>query len=238
MLVLSRRSCGTVVECHSDRSFGFVGNFTHAIHAMGCCRLRGHLPKLTALSRSGVNHISRAARQSTFPAEFQFVAAMNPCPCGWLGHISGRCHCTPDRIARYRGRVSGPLLDRIDLGIEVPAVAVDALVIGMKPVDTTPKNETTSNDVRAQVIAARERQMARQRKPNARLGPREIDAHCAPDAAGAALLAQAMARLSLSARAYHRILKVARTIADLAECEAIAASHVAEAVAYRRFDRI
>ena len=79
---------------------------------------------------SGVIHISRAARQSTFPAEFQFVAAMNPCPCGWLGHASGRCHCTPDRIARYRGRVSGPLLDRIDLGIEVPALAAEALAVG------------------------------------------------------------------------------------------------------------
>ena len=186
---------------------------------------------------SGVIHISRAARQSTFPAEFQFVAAMNPCPCGWLGHASGRCHCTPDRIARYRGRVSGPLLDRIDLGIEVPAVAVDALVIGAQPGNTA-TNETSSSDVRAQVTAARERQVARQRKPNARLGPREIEAHCAPDASGAALLAQAMARLSLSARAYHRILKVARTIADLAECDGIGAPHVAEAVAYRRFDRM
>ena len=79
---------------------------------------------------SGVIHISRAARQSTFPAEFQFIAAMNPCPCGWLGHASGRCHCTPDRIARYRGRVSGPLIDRIDLGIEVPALAAEALAVG------------------------------------------------------------------------------------------------------------
>ena len=164
--------------------------------------------------------------------------ATRPCPCGWLGHASGRCTCTPDRIARYRGRVSGSLLDRIDLGIEVPAVAADALVIINKSGETAPENETTSSDVRAQVTAARERQMTRQRKPNARLGPREIDAHCAPDAAGAALLAKAMARLSLSARAYHRILKVARTIADLAECEGIGAPHVAEAVAYRRFDRM
>ena len=79
---------------------------------------------------SGVIHISRAARQSTFPAEFQFIAAMNPCPCGWLGHASQRCHCTPDRIARYRSRISGPLIDRIDLGIEVPALAAEALALG------------------------------------------------------------------------------------------------------------
>ena len=164
--------------------------------------------------------------------------ATRPCPCGWLGHDSGRCHCTPDQVARYRGRVSGPLLDRIDLGIEVPAVAADALVIRMKADATPPENGATSSDVRVHVTAARERQMARQGKPNARLAPREIDTHCAPDSSGAALLAQAMARLSLSARAYHRILKVARTIADLAGSAGIAAPHVAEAVAYRRFDRM
>ena len=186
---------------------------------------------------SGVIHISRAARQSIFPADFQFIAAMNPCPCGWLGHASGRCHCTPDRIARYRGHVSGPLIDRIDLGIEVPALAADVLAAGA---DTpgSPAHGTTSADIRAEVTAARARQMARQRKPNARLAPREIETHCQPDANGALLLAQAMAQHSLSARAYHRILKVARTIADLAGSPAIATPHIAEAVAYRRFDRI
>jgi len=184
---------------------------------------------------SGVIHISRAARQSTFPAQFQFVAAMNPCPCGWLGHASGRCHCTPDRIARYRGRISGPLLDRIDLGIEVPALSVEAIAIGAP--NESPA-AARSAEVRAQAGAARERQVARQGMPNARLGPREIETHCVPDPAGRALLAQAMARLWLSARAYHRILKVARTIADLAPSEAIASIHVAEAIGYRRFDRI
>jgi magnesium chelatase family protein len=187
---------------------------------------------------SGVIHISRAARQSTFPAEFQFVAAMNPCPCGWLGHASGRCHCTPEKIARYRGRVSGPLIDRIDLGIEVPALAPEALVVGAKPAKSVDEDVATSADVRTIVTAARARQLARQGKPNARLSPPEIEICCQPDAAGAALLAQAMARLSLSARAYHRILKVARTIADLADSSPMAAPHVAEAVAYRRFDRI
>jgi magnesium chelatase family protein len=186
---------------------------------------------------SGVVHISRAARQSTFPAEFQFIAAMNPCPCGWLGHASGRCRCTPDRIARYRGRVSGPLIDRIDLGIEVPALAAEALTVGADA-GGSPVPGMNSAGVRADVTAARARQMARQGKPNARLVPREIEAHCHPDTTGAALLAQAMARLSLSARAYHRILKVARTIADLAGSSIIAAPHVGEAVAYRRFDRM
>ena len=185
---------------------------------------------------SGVIHISRAVRQSTFPAQFQFVAAMNPCPCGWLGHESGRCHCTPDRIARYRSRVSGPLLDRIDLGIEVPAVAPEELAA--RADEAVRRDASTCVAVRAQVLRARTRQTNRQGKTNARLGPREVEVHCTPDTAGAALLAQAMARLSLSARAYHRILKVARTIADLAESTTIGAPHVGEAVGYRRFDRM
>ena len=186
---------------------------------------------------SGVIHISRAARQSTFPAQFQFVAAMNPCPCGWLGHDSGRCHCTPDRIARYRARVSGPLLDRIDVGIEVPALPPAALATREDNAEHA-DGEGSSGAIRSQAARARARQMDRQGKPNARLAIREIEAHCAPDSAGAALLAQAMARLSLSARAYHRILKVARSIADLADTTTIGAAHVAEAVGYRRFDRI
>jgi magnesium chelatase family protein len=187
---------------------------------------------------SGVIHISRAARQSTFPAEFQFVAAMNPCPCGWLGHSSGRCHCTPEKIARYRSRVSGPLIDRIDLGIEVPALEAAALAVGAPPRGSSADNVTNSAHVRLLVTVARDRQIARQGKPNARLSAPEIEARCVPDAAGAELLAQAMARLSLSARAYHRILKVARTIADVADSAEIGAPHVGEAVAYRRFDRL
>ena len=181
---------------------------------------------------SGTIHISRAARQSTFPARFQFVAAMNPCPCGWLGHASGRCACTPDQVARYRMRVSGALLDRIDIGIDVPAVPAEALAAGARH-----SHEETSVVVRERVAVAREAALARQGRANATLAARDIDMYCVPDAGGAALAAQALARLSMSARAYHRILKVARTIADLDARETIGAPHVAEAIAYRRFDR-
>ena len=178
---------------------------------------------------SGRITISRAANQADFPAQFQLVAAMNPCPCGYLGHYQGRCRCTPDQVARYRSRISGPLLDRIDLQIEVPALAQKDL---MRSADGEP-----SAVVRVRVTAARERAMARQQKPNARLGSREIDAHCARDDKGETLLKQAIARLSLSARAYHRILRVARTISDLDAAETVMSGHVAEAVQYRRLDR-
>jgi magnesium chelatase family protein len=170
--------------------------------------------------------ISRAAQQADFPARFQLVAAMNPCPCGYLGHSSGRCRCTPELVSRYRGRLSGPLLDRIDMHVEVPSLAEDDLM------STVPGESSAA--VRARVVAARERQLARQGKANAGLSTSDIDEHCRPDAAGADLLKQAMARLNLSARAYHRVLKLARTLADLAGAETVAAPHVAEAVQYRR----
>jgi magnesium chelatase family protein len=180
---------------------------------------------------SGRIHISRAARQAEFPAQFQLVTAMNPCPCGYLGHLSGKCRCTPDQIARYRGRISGPLLDRIDLQIEVPSIPADAL--------RNSADGEASAVVRARAERARAVQLSRQGKPNALLTPKEIDRHCQPDAGGDALLRQAIARLNLSARAYHRVLKVARTIADLAQADALAASHVAEAIGYRRgMDRV
>jgi magnesium chelatase family protein len=178
---------------------------------------------------TGQINISRAARQATFPARFQFLAAMNPCPCGYLGHPSGKCRCTPDQIARYRSRISGPLLDRIDLQIEVPALPVHVL-----PGDSP--NAEPSAGVRARVFAAAARQRARQGKANADLQPNEVERFCVPDAQGDSLLRTAFARLSLSARAYHRILKVARTIADLAGADALAASHLAEAIGYRRLD--
>lgn len=175
---------------------------------------------------SGHITISRAAHQADYPARFQLVAAMNPCPCGWLGHASGKCRCTPDQITRYRARLSGPLLDRIDLTVEVPALPEQDLL------NTAPGEP--SAQVRARVVAAREHQLSRQGKPNAALSVREIDVHCAPDAAGEALLKQAIARLNLSARAYHRVLKVARSIADLAGSEQVKAAHIAEAIQYRR----
>ncbi|HTS23960.1 MAG TPA: ATP-binding protein, partial [Casimicrobiaceae bacterium] len=181
---------------------------------------------------AGRVHISRAARQASFPARFQLVAAMNPCPCGYLGHRSGRCHCTPDAVARYRGRISGALLDRIDVQIEVPALPPDAL-----PARADPAGES-SRTVRERVTRASALQHARQGKPNARLQPKEIEQLCRVDARGEALLRSALTRLSLSARAYHRILKVARTIADLATSEELCAAHVAEAIGYRRLDRM
>ncbi len=193
---------------------------------------------------SGVIHISRAARQSTFPAQFQLVAAMNPCPCGWLGHASGRCRCTIDRVARYRSRVSGPLLDRIDLALEVPAVAPESLALnaphtvhdgrGNARAAGVEAARESSATVRGRVLQARAIQSNRQGTTNARLMPAGIAAHCVPEASAEDLLARAMARLSLSARAYHRVLKVARTIADLAASERIEAAHVAEAIGYRR----
>ncbi|MFO1399404.1 MAG: YifB family Mg chelatase-like AAA ATPase [Burkholderiales bacterium] len=191
---------------------------------------------------AGVIHVSRAARQGIFPAQFQLVAAMNPCPCGWLGDARGRCNCTSDQVARYRARVSGPLLDRIDLSLEVAAVPAEALAIRAPPAtsgdDAPPsaacdEGRETSAGVRARVTAARAMQHGRQGKPNARLGPADIERHCAPERAAEALLAQAMTRQVLTARGYHRVLKVARTIADLAGHAVIGARHVAEALSYR-----
>jgi magnesium chelatase family protein len=178
---------------------------------------------------SGRVAISRAARQAEFPAHFQLIAAMNPCPCGYLGHYSGRCRCTPDQVSRYRRKLSGPLLDRIDVQIEVPALPEADLM-------RSPEGESSAQ-VRARVQAAYARQLQRQGKPNSRLAPREIERVCRIGEDAATLLKQAIARINLSARAYHRVLKLARTIADVAGEATVGIAHVAEAIQYRRLDR-
>src|SRR5882672_378771 len=166
---------------------------------------------------SGKISVSRAARQAEFPARFQLIAAMNPCPCGFLGHYSGKCHCTPDQVTRYRNRISGPLLDRIDLHIEVPAVPEKDL--GSR------QSGESSAAIRERVTAARARQIARQGKPNAHLSVKEVGEHCSAEADADQLARKAISALGLSARAYHRILKVARTIADLAGASGISTAH-------------
>ena len=179
--------------------------------------------------------ISRAARQIEFPASFQLVAAMNPCPCGFLGHFNGRCRCTPDQVARYRARISGPLLDRIDIQIEVPAVPVTELTQAMsRDARIHGDAPSASRAARERVVLARARMVNRQGCANALLGTRAIELHCAPDEGGATLLQQAIGRLGLSARGYHRVLKLARSIADLAGVTSVATVHVAEAIQYRR----
>ena len=175
---------------------------------------------------SGRIAISRAARQAEFPARFQLVAAMNPCPCGYAGDPSGRCRCTPEAVARYRSRLSGPLLDRIDLTIEVPRVAHAELRSSLEG--------ESSEAVRRRVVMARSRQLARAGKPNAWLGNRETERDCTLDDRLHALLDRAVERLGLSARGYHRVLRVARTIADLDGSTRIGAAHLAEAIQYRR----
>lgn len=174
---------------------------------------------------SGEIHISRAARQASFPARFQLVAAMNPCPCGYLGHPTRACRCTPEAVARYRDKISGPLLDRIDLTVEVPPLSAAQLQ------DSAPGEDSAT--VAARVQAARERQYTRQNKLNAALGNLELDA-AAIDGAAKQLLAATLEKLSLSARSYHRILRVARTVADLAGDDTVTRQHVLRAVSLRR----
>lgn len=175
---------------------------------------------------TGTVSVSRARRRAEFPARFQLIAAMNPCPCGYHGDPSGRCRCTPDQISRYRGKLSGPLLDRMDLVVEV-ALLDPATLQGQ------PRGEPSAS-VRERVVAAHAVQQQRQGMPNSQLQAGVIDTVCQPDQNGRRLLEQAIARLNLSARAYHRVLKVARTIADLDGASQPGANHIAEAVQYRR----
>ena len=178
---------------------------------------------------SGRITISRAARQADFPARFQLVAAMNPCPCGFLGDAERRCACGIEQVRRYRARISGPLIDRIDLHVEVPRLAHRTLRGDVA--------EESSAAVRERVCAARDRQLRRAGKPNSALGTREIERYCVLAETDHRLLEQALERLGLSPRAYHRILKVARTIADLAGSDGIKTPHLAEAISYRALDR-
>ncbi len=177
--------------------------------------------------------VARAARSLVFPARFMLVAAMNPCPCGFFTHHEKTCRCTPLRIAQYIGKISGPLLDRIDIHIEVPSTQYDEL--------TAAAEAESSAAIRGRVERARALQRERYKEEkincNARLTARQVRRHCRLDAAAQDLLRAAMTRLGLSARAYDKILKVSRTIADLAAADPIASAHVAEAVQYRSLDR-
>jgi len=174
---------------------------------------------------SGRITISRAARQADFPASFQLVAAMNPCPCGYLGHQKVRCNCAPGDVARYRSRISGPLLDRIDMHVEVPSLAEDELA-GEQPGEA-------SRTVRERVARARRRQVERQKVPNARLGSAEAARRCKLTDEARAWMRKASSAGTLSARAHDRVLRVARTIADLTGNAVVERDHVAEALRYR-----
>ena len=190
---------------------------------------RSALEALREPLETGLIVVSRAARQAEFPARFQLVAAMNPCPCGHLGDPKALCRCTRERIERYRSRISGPLLDRIDLHVDVPRLPPEVL--------QRPPDQDTSTEVAARVLAARERQLRRQGCTNALLGTRALTTHCELDNECMVLMERATKRLALSGRGYHRVLRAARTIADLEGSSAISDRHLAEAIGLRHLDR-
>jgi magnesium chelatase family protein len=179
---------------------------------------------------SGVVTLTRVKRSCEFPARFQLVAAMNPCPCGYAGDSRGRCRCTADQVARYRHRISGPLIDRIDMHVQLPALPVEDLLADL------PAENETSATVALRVAVARQAQIRRQGKLNARLTPPEVSRFCGLQPESRNLLEAAISRLGLSARACHRVLKLARTCADLAGVPDIRRSDVAEAVKLRALD--
>jgi magnesium chelatase family protein len=179
---------------------------------------------------AGAITISRAARQAEFPARFQLIAAMNPCPCGYLGDPIDSCHCTADQVQRYRARISGPLLDRLDLHVHVPRVE-------FKSLREPSGGGEASAEVAARVMRTRELQIQRQGACNAHLNNAAMERYCTPNAAGLGVLERAMQHFGLSARGYHRVLKVARTIADMNGRPQIEASHITEALTLRSLDR-
>lgn len=191
---------------------------------------RSVLEVLREPMESGSITISRAAQQAEYPARFQLIAAMNPCPCGYQGDGTARCHCTAEQVARYRNRLSGPLLDRIDLHVEVPRQPPS-----LEQTEIPPGEASTR--VAHRVSQAIERQLSRQGRRNHALDVKGLERHAWPDGAGRQLLHQAIERLGLSMRAYHRIIKVARTIADLEGNQEVNAHHLGEAIGYRRLDR-
>lgn len=178
---------------------------------------------------SGEVRISRAKAQVTFPAHFQLIAAMNPCPCGYHGSGTDRCRCTPDQIRRYRDKISGPLLDRIDMHVPVRALKPGELHAGV--------SGDTSEVIRERVERARERQLARQGKCNHQLNAPELERVCELEDSDKILLEQAIDKLGLSTRAYHRVLKVARTLADMEGLAHPQTAHITEALSYRTLDR-
>ncbi|MDC0407868.1 YifB family Mg chelatase-like AAA ATPase, partial [Candidatus Thioglobus sp.] len=177
---------------------------------------------------SGEVHVSRAQQQITFPANFQLIAAMNPCPCGYFGDGTSKCHCTEDQISKYHVKISGPLLDRIDMVLEVPPLPKEVML--------SQKNEQieSSETIRARVLDCYNMQINRQGKLNDRLNPDEVDDLIVLNKDNRQLLESVIDKLHLSARAYHRILKVARTIADLDHAQAVEQRHLIEAIGYRR----
>ena len=194
---------------------------------------RAALEALREPLESGQVTISRAARQAQYPARFQLIAAMNPCPCGWLGADPGAaantrpaCRCTPDQVRRYQAKLSGPLLDRIDMQVEVPAVA-PAELLQLRAGETSAQGAP-------RVLQARARQQARQGQPNACIGPGEVEACCQLAPAATEFLQTAATRLGWSGRSLHRVMRLARSIADLAQQDGGAVAHVAEAIQSRR----
>ena len=180
---------------------------------------------------SGKITISRATQTSVFPARFQLIAAMNPCPCGNLTSKTNTCRCTQEQVQRYKNKISGPILDRIDMHLEVPCVPISALT------DNSTNSSEPSKNILKRVNAARQIQLKRTNKVNALLSNKQILSHCKLTSELTGLFEKVIEKFGLSARAYYRVLKIARTIADLDNKQDIAKQHILEAIAFRKLDR-